>query len=167
MSINSATFNVNTGHTYKYFEKNDPMLWQNRFNSADSTPIGLMFDAKAAPLKSDELKQMMANVDLRHISPHELMRVGGYLQYHGEISDNAEGEFAVLQIAKDGMDPNAPIDAIKFYEERYSIISDLIDKGEKGLDDAKDFLGNVLHTLYNMDDFIHSIRSGGNIDISV
>lgn len=162
MEINSLRFNL--GHLYKQIEKNDPIQWQNSIASADSKPIGQAFNANQVDMKSAELKKLLSNVNLRHISPHDLAMLGSQLHAMGEISDTADGEFLTLPIAVDGMDQNAPIDAIKFYEERYSVISKLIDSGEQSLDDAKKFLGSTLHALYNIDNFIHATGSGSSIN---
>ncbi|WP_197471705.1 hypothetical protein [Methylomonas koyamae] len=147
-------------------EKVDPMPWQNRFKTADSRPIGQQFNVKQLALKSDELKQKLANVDLRNISPHDLAMLGGYLNFNGEISDNTVGEFVVLTVNDDQYDlsPNTPIDAIKEYERRYALVNRAIDSGEQGWDDARRFLGNVLHTLYNLDNAITPLRVGSQID---
>ncbi|MGY6275192.1 hypothetical protein [Methylomonas sp. MgM2] len=153
-------------HHYRFLEKVDPMPWQNRFKTADSTPIGQRFDAKQIALKPDELKQKLANVDLHNISPRDLAMLGGYLNFNGEISDNATGEFLVLTVNDDQYDlnPDKPIDAIQEYERRYALVNRVIDSGEQGWDDARRFFGNVLHTLYNLDNAITSLRVGSQID---
>ncbi len=156
-------------HNYRFLESVDPMPWQNRFKTTDSTPIGQQFNAKQMALKPDELKQALASADLRHISPHELAMLGGYLNFNGEISDNAAGEFLVLTVNDDQYDlnPDVPIDAIKEYERRYALINQAIDSGEQGLEDARRYLGDVLHTLYNLDNAVTSLRVGSQIDTKV
>jgi hypothetical protein len=152
-------------HLYKDFENTSPLSWQNRFTKLESPPIGNGLDSKTASIKPEELKQTLSKIDLRNITPNELAALGGYLFTHGEISGNTADNFVMATIAKDNTDPNAPIDAIKFFEDQYSMINDHINSGEKGLGDAINYMGDTLHNLYNIDNFINSTRNTLHIDV--
>jgi hypothetical protein len=165
MQINSASSGLYTGHVYKSLEKSSPMSWSNELTASASTPIGVSFDANQVNLKSDELKQKLANVDLRNITPKDLANLGGYLFSKGEISTNADGQFILLPLTYDGMNPNKPIDAIKFLENVYASVNNDIKNGVPNMENAKNYLGDALHTIYNMDNFIQAIKSDQNIDV--
>ncbi|WP_140914343.1 hypothetical protein [Methylomonas koyamae] len=149
---------------YRLLDKAEAIPWQNRFTTPKTQPIGQGFDVQQAALKPDKVKQLLANVDLRNISPHDLGVLGGYLNGNGEISDISATEFALSAFTIDGMDANAPIDMIKFFEDRYTFVDKLIAQGEQGMNDARKFLGDTLHTLYSMDEFIKNMGSGVFID---
>lgn len=155
-----------TGNTnqYKLLDKAVAMPWQNRFTTSKTQPIGQGFDAQQAALKPIEIKKLLANVDLRNISPHDLGMLGGFLNGNGEISDNSANEFVLSTITKDNMNANAPMDMINFFEDHYTLVDKLIAQGEQGLGDARKFLGDALHTLYSMDEFIKNMGSGVFVD---
>jgi len=162
MIINSNL--IGNSVQYKLLDKAEAMPWQNRFTTSKTQPIGQGFDPQQATVKPAEIKKMLANVDLRNISPHDLAMLGGYLNGNGEISDNSANEFGLSTIAKDNMDANAPMDMIKFFEDHYSVVDGLISQGEQGLGDARKILGDTLHTLYSMDEFIKNMGNGVFID---
>ena len=187
MQINSLTPRVNIGHnadneikfktttspvpkehTFRELEKQSPMAWESHGPVASTTPIGYQFDPNKPTQKSDDLKQILANVDLRHISPNQLKDVvGAALSVRGEISDQASFDFAVLGIAKDNMDKDASIDVIQFFEDMYSLVSSEVEAGEN-TSESKKMYGETLHTLYNLDNFIQFAKNGGkHIDVKV
>jgi hypothetical protein len=94
---NKTTPPVKSGHTFSHLEKQSPLAWESHGMPASTTPIGYSFDPNKPTQKSDELYQIMANVDLRHISPNELKdTVSKALSVRGEISDQAANEFILL-----------------------------------------------------------------------
>lgn len=126
----------------------------------NSTPIGDQVNDTSLSGKADELKQLLSNYDLRNITPNQLANLGGELYRRGEISDNAVGAMMGTMAEIDGTDPNKPIDAIEHFEKMLSIVSNAISGGEQGLGFAQDYQNEALHTIYNLDSAIHSIRGG-------
>ncbi|MEW9898259.1 hypothetical protein ABWL39_06460 [Chitinivorax sp. PXF-14] len=126
----------------------------------NASPIGNQLDDAAITDKPADLIQLLSKYDLRQITPRQLAELGGELYKRGEISDNAVGAMIGMLGDIDGTTPDKPVDAIQHFEKMLSVVSEAINDGEQELAFAKNYRNEALHTIYNLDRFIHSSSKG-------
>ena len=150
---------------HDYSNQTESYFKNNRF----SKPDGLGMVDKVSPEfitgTTEDLRNYLANFDLRNISPNDLAKLASKLFEEGEISDSAAGEF-IMAARLDRLDQTTPIDAIKLFEEKFEHTVE-VSKNDPTLESAKRIASDSLHTIYNISDFISGIRANIGVDIKV
>ena len=133
-----------------------------RFNAPNAIGMADHISLDTIPAKSSSLRDELAKFDLRNISPSELGKLASMLFEAGETSDNAASRLISARV--DFKNQDEPVDIIKFFENRFSIVNENL-SNDLTYSNSRKIYSDTLHTIYNLDTFTRGSRESIGINL--